>query len=717
MKRFRYQTANRPAATLAIGLGLAFAVVVVGALTAEADTLYLRGAEQEPGHLKSMTGDAVVFEGTDGEMTIEKAEVLRIALQREREHDDIQTVDQITDERLKECLASQPSQEDYPAAGSVTLLELRTINLTQPGIVVDTHRFIIKVLQQRGEAVATQSVWYFEDTDLPRIDFALTVTPDGRVLHLDDAALKNESIYSSLPDYRRLSRFRFACKEPRPGSILDVQYSVIRERKTALEDFYAEELFHAASPMVRKEVKLIAPVRHVDGRIRGDLRNAVNMSIDGPWAPGAAFETFLMHGNDIDRAQITWRLPQPEPGIVTEPLMPPRRSYVANLTLALPATWEELSAVYAETLSEVAPLSDALADKARELKAEGGAAAIHSFVARSVRTVGVPQRQYRLVPYPPDETVRRGMANELDKSFLYHKMLEAAGIDSVFALVRGRGEGPIAPEVPSLRAFDRTAVYLKKQREFSSAADDKLPFGALPGGLQDVPALLIREGERKLTTTQQASPKEELDATAFEATLDEDGRLELSVTYSGSGNSGQWLRQFKDLDDQNLRNQLAQIVGMYHPAATLDSYEKTDLADLTMPPTLTLRCTIPGYAVKAGDDLMLFNLPAVLYYAGQVGRPTREHGLFWDHVKRSSFDGVIHFPETYKVQSLPNSVRSNCDVVSYRARLRKGKSQIRFKDQFDLRVSQADAAAYGEYKECLERRADLARQRIILTRK
>ncbi|NIA12959.1 MAG: DUF3857 domain-containing protein [Nitrospiraceae bacterium] len=710
MKQFQYPTASRPATSLSLAL-----VLLVAAFTAQADTLYLRGAEQEPGRLKSMTEDAVVFEGADGEKTFEKKEILRIALQRARKFDEIQTVEQITDERLRECLANQPSREDYPAAGSVTLLELRTIDLTRPGIVIDTHRFITKVLQQRGEAVATQSVWYFEDTDMPRIDFALTVTPDGRVLHLDDAALKNESIHASFPDYRRLSRFRFACKEPRPGSILDVQYSVVRERKAVLEDFYAEELFRAPAPILRKEVKVIVPLPHVDGEPRGDVGKALSFATDGPWANGLTVETFVVPRSDRDLAHLVWRLPEPQPGIITEPLMPPRRSYVGNLTLAVPATWEELSTAYAETLSEVAPLSDALIEKARKLKAAGGAAAIHSFVARNVRMVDVPQRHYRLVPYPPDETVRRGMANELDKNFLYHKMLEAAGIDNVFALVRGRGEGPIARDVPSLRAFNRTAVYLKKQREFSSAADDQLPFGALPGGLQDVPALLIREGEDKLTTTQQASPKDELDATTFEATLDEDGRLELTVTYSGNGNNGQWIRQFKDLDDQNLRNQLEQIAGMYHPAATLDSYEKTDLADLTVPPALTLQCTIPGYAVKAGDDLMLFNIPAVLYYAGQVGRPTREHDLFWDHVKRSSFDGVIHFPKTYKVHSLPNNVKSKSDIVSYRARLRKGKSQIRFKDQFDLR--QAPAAAYADYKECLERRADLARQRIILTRK
>ena len=63
----------------------------------------------------------------------------------------------------------------------------------------ETVRHIALIPQQRGEDVATTNVWYFEATDAPRVDFALTVTPEGRVLHLSDAALKSESIYSRLP--------------------------------------------------------------------------------------------------------------------------------------------------------------------------------------------------------------------------------------------------------------------------------------------------------------------------------------------------------------------------------------------------------------------------------------------------------------------------------------------------------------------------------------
>ena len=125
-----------------------------------------------------------------------------------------------------------------------------------------------------------------------------------------------------------------------------------------------------------------------------------------------------------------------------------------------------------------------------------------------------------MTPSPPAEVAQRGLANELDKNFLYLRLLEAVGIECVFALVRDRDEGPIAEGVPSIRAFNRSAVYLVKAKRFSNVSSDRLGFDALPANLQDAPALLIRPGESRSTRTQQARPKDELDATTFEAVLD-----------------------------------------------------------------------------------------------------------------------------------------------------------------------------------------------------
>lgn len=669
---------------------------------ATSDTLYRKDGEQAQGTLKQMTPEAVIFEGQQGQITLPKSDVLRIQLQRARQFDDIESVDHITDSDLKACVERQPSEKDYPADGSVALLERSTYDLTTTGVVKETHRSIVKVLQQRGEDVGSHNVWYFEDTETPEVDFALTVTPDGRVLHLSDAALKIESIYAQLPDYRRLTRCRFACKEPRPGSILDVQYTVTRKRESLLEPFYTEEAFRDSAPILKKEVIVLCP-----------SDNIPNWELNSHATKNDLVKAEVQTQGSCTR--ISWTLTAPQSGIIEEPMMPPNEYFVPRLVIAAKADWKDIASAYAKALDTLSPLSEPLRTKAVELAGKGGAAAIYDFVVRSLRTIPVPQLHFRSVPHTADQTAARGMANELDKDFLYYQMLRAAGIECSFALVRDRLRGPISERAPSLRAFNRSAVYLTKERRFSNAASDLLMFGDLDGSLQDSPALLVASDADSLKNTQQARLDEECSSTSFDSSLDADGNLTISLTYSGRGNSAAWMRNFKDMNAQELQNYLQQVAGALHPAARLDRFETTALDDLTVEPSITLHCTIQGFATKAGD-LMLFNIPAMNHDAGDVGRPSREQDLFWGNIERQTLEGSVRLPEGYRAYSVPRKAHQRSGVVSYRAAVKVNGANLHIRDAFDLKVPYATKDAYPEYKQCKETGADFARQRVILTR-
>jgi hypothetical protein len=104
------------------------------------------------------------------------------------------------------------------------------------------------------------------------------------------------------------------------------------------------------------------------------------------------------------------------------------------------------------------------------------------------------------------------------------------------------------------------------------------------------------------------------------------------------------------------------------------------------------------------------------YEAGDVGRPTREHDLFWPQVSQSLCEGAVTLPKGFKVYSMPKGVKFNAPTVSYRARLTKKSAAIHFSDQSDIKLQQAPKAAYADYKHFKELRAGLSRQRIILSR-
>lgn len=697
--------------TRALILALALAAAALAG-RAQADTLYLRDGEQAKGRLTRMSANEVWFEGAEGEMALPKEAVLKIQLQRSRQFDHIERSEQITDPELRRCIENQPTNRDFPADAAVVLYEKQVFDLSEPGELVETNRSIVKVLEQRGEDAGSQSIWYFEDTDTPRIDYALTVTQDGRVLHLTDDALKNESLYAALPAYRRLSRFRFACKEPRPGSILDVHTTARRGLREWVQPFYRMVRFRGNEPVLHKEIELVIPLEE---------ERKLFWQTTGP---DALIMNRTAEGNLV---RLRWTLSTPQPGIRPEPHMPPTSSFAPTLTLSYinkasasiegdDSAWERLSTAYAEKLGAIPALPGDLAEQARALFQESGVQAIHNFVARNIRTVGIPHWHYSVAPHPPAETAARGLANELDKNFLYFNMLDAAGVACDFALVRGRSSGPLADDAPSLRAFDRSAVLLRESDAFSSASSEVLPFGTLPADLQGARALVIRQGGGALAGTQAPDPQKERDTTLFEAALDADGNLDLKVSYSGTGNAGAWMRGLKDYDEQRLRNEFQGFAGYIHPAAVLEHFSTTDLADLGVEPRITLHCRIPGYAVKAGEDLMLFTLPAIYYSAADVGRPERAFDLWWDRVGLERTLGTIALPEGYGVYALPEDAAFDSPTVSYNADLKRKGSEIVFSDAYILKTAEADRTAYPDYKACRELRARIPRQRIILTR-
>lgn len=669
--------------------------------TAAGDTLYLRDGEQHPGRLERMTGRHVWFEERDGVRVYPKSELLRVQLQRARRFDDVTSADAITDSDLRDALARLPREEDFPAAGHITLLYRRIFDLSEPGLVRDTTRRIALIVRQRGEDIASANVWYFEDTDEPEIDFALTVTPDGRVLHLDDAALKNESVYAALPEYRRLARYRFACKEPSPGSVIDMQYTVERRRQGPLNPFYIEEVFREEQPVVRKEIILIVPSDRIDD---------VATALAGP--PGVASSRLETGG----AVHLRWALTEPQRGIPVESFMPPVPAFAPTLVLGDAADWEGVAATYAEALDRHAPLSADLAEEARRLAQAGGVRAIHGFVARGIRTIPVSQRNHRLTPHAPAETAARRAANELDKNVLYWRMLEAAGIPCSFALVRGRNLGPLADDVPSLRAFERSAVYLRDAGLFSSAESDLLPFDALPPGMHGAPALLIGADGGALRRTPAPPPEAERMATEFTATLDENGALALEITYRGAGNSGAWLRSLKDLDRQQLRNRVELIAADLHPGVILRDFSVSDLPDLAQEPWLRLECAIPEFAVRAGEDLMMFTLPALQYSAHEVGRPDREFDIFLLRPLCEQTAGTVRIPPGFTVHSLPEPVTVEAGPVYYRAQPAVRADTIHFEGVFTLAALEAPREDYPALKAGIEARARLPRRRIILVR-
>ncbi len=159
--------------------------------------------------------------------------------------------------------------------------------------------------------------------------------------------------------------------------------------------------------------------------------------------------------------------------------------------------------------------------------------ALHSYVARDLRTQNLSLPIDSLVPQSGQKIMRDGYGKSLDKAALLVALCDAVGIKAQLALFNARREG-VTPFLPSPR-FNRVMVVAEIEGSTLWLDTANADFDNLPAENQGVPALLIDEATTTLTETPIASSESNISATKYQAQLDESGQLKGNVETSFSG--------------------------------------------------------------------------------------------------------------------------------------------------------------------------------------
>ncbi|MCK5379925.1 MAG: DUF3857 domain-containing protein, partial [Candidatus Latescibacteria bacterium] len=271
------------------------------------DVLYTKKGEEYVGRLLEISEDRVVFQHiVEGRMEFELSDVQRVELGKSRAGDAWRTVGDIKDETLLNALDSAPPESEVPHSGYLTLYQEATYKLHEDGSVRITKRKIQKVFKERGKRVANNALYYMSDNSAAQIDFGRTVTAEGAIIPISDAAIQEGSVFSQYPDYQNLNKKHSALKKVKEGSVIDYQTTVIVEQADFLHSFLVDVSFGDREPILRKTVKVIVP-KGVECAYQ-----MLRLGTDGPYS---------VEETDDGGLQYTWTL-ENTPEMVAENFMP-----------------------------------------------------------------------------------------------------------------------------------------------------------------------------------------------------------------------------------------------------------------------------------------------------------------------------------------------------------------------------------------------------------
>lgn len=679
-----------------LGLTLFLAIVFLGcrqAIRTSHDVINLVEGEELVGSLERISADSVWFKTDDGVVVFARSDVKSLDLPQPREGEEWQTVNDVDDPLLKEIIKNfEPPEVDVRY---INLYVGHDFILHRDGTFEKRMRVIRYITAESGKGIAANNTWnYLADRAYARLDFARSISPEGRVIHINEAAINRVSLHPAPAEYSNLTQIQIAVPESRVGSILDFQFSTVQNVADSIHPIYAEVILADRQPTMVEVVSLRQP----DG---GPIEVFTSSDLEP--------KKEKKKGDEI----LTWIIQDQQP-LRVEYNTPPAQDYLPRFIIANKKDWQTISVHLKGNLTSVSEservieLADSLTQGLRDT--EEKARALYTFVADNIRPLQAPSLNiFSYVPTPTDEVLTRGFANELDRAALLYALMKSAGLEVDLVYTRDRETGQLVPIFPALGQLN-DAMVLFEDRVWLDPIHN-IPFGTIFD--QDAMGLSLASG--KLKKIPLNTPAQEATLTTSSARLNSNGTLTMTMDAEyKSQNSALWKLHLKNMTPAELKQEAQELAADIHPNASLESFEFKGIKPLNEEISYQLKINIPSYATRAGDYL-IFYLPGVEHSAYFVGALDRIYPI--DRMTRSAdiYELTLNFPPGSELIYTPENVSESNPYDSYTAAFdRLSDTKFKFTQSIEVLNPLIPPGDYEVYKELVEHMARLSQRPLVL---
>lgn len=694
---------------------IAFLFAVLGfAQGVDADLIVLADGREYAGMLVQAAEDVIRFR-TAGEIReFDRDEVMAVHLQRERAWDAFSTVAEADDPALNRALGVDTAAWRRQGAGAAWLHQETRVDLRTSQTWERRDREIVEVLNEHGEAATIRNLRFLEDVETADVLHGVSITADGRIVHMRDTAMKTESVHSEDARYDHLKQHRFALPEGKPGTVLDVATATTRVQPREWEHFYDEFSFGRFDPVAERVVEIVAPADvPLQWRVVNDPGGVVEFSREV--LPGGG-------------QRLRWER-RDAPLLLPEPNMPPLADIVPRLVIsAWPDEWdwEELGRKQSEQFERQAEGITA-GDCGLQRGHGGGRQGIDGGdndivslwhrLADAVSVMPVGSEVTGWMPTDPGRTWALRRASQLDRTFLLFCELRKMGVDVRWAWYRSRSRGALVEEVVGLQAFDSPVLVVPA---FSAIPPVYGHFMVLGDELDSVPdplvwlgGLAVLTGDAGVTVLPipESGENSETHRIAVRVVDAAGGDAEVTEEIDHHGVAAREIRMWRRLPQADRENRVrAMVRARFARAAGIEWEFTADIEnDRERRQGLKIRYRVPGL-VDVRRRLAVTQWPWLEFAAGGVGRETRRFAMEWAAPVERRVVVSWDVPGTWTLLSVPEvfeeEVAGIARVVAVADQLETG-SGMRYVVELVRRGLSVPPGRYAEFRGLVERRSRL----------
>lgn len=163
------------------------------------------------------------------------------------------------DDEVNQLIQNAPPAGMYPDAVVITLLDEDIVEVFEDGGSKETLHVVFKILKERGKDKGDIEIGYNSRTDTASIIYARTITPEGKIIPLNENAVKVVTPFSTDPSYSDYKELTFSMPGVTVGAIIDYKVVIERKKPEIEGRFSSEFYFQAYDPTFLCRYKVIAP--------------------------------------------------------------------------------------------------------------------------------------------------------------------------------------------------------------------------------------------------------------------------------------------------------------------------------------------------------------------------------------------------------------------------------------------------------------------------
>lgn len=617
--------------------------------------------------------------------------------------------DKIPEEVVAVSEAAEEFLKGLEDEAAIYLLVDEEIEIKPDNTSVSTIHVIEKVLQERGKGLGEVEMGYDSTYERIELEFARTITKDGKVIYAGEESIRDVSRYLNFPLYSNSRAFIVSMPSVEVGSFIEYKVKIYSSKLINEDDFSFIYHLRESYPVFKAEFDLITPGN----------RDVNFKFLNQEYAEGISLEPKIAQreGKKI----YSWRFEKIEP-IIPEYSMPKAPYINPAILISSFSSWDEIYGWWKSLYQEKLELNKEVKDFVKELTKDATAdydkaKRLYEFVVRDIRYVAIEYGESGHEPHYANEVFMNRYGDCKDQAILLVAMLKYAGLKGYPLLIPTRGTYPMHEDFPAI-TFNHAicAVEIDGRLIFMDPTAETTAFEYVPLSDQGRLVLVFADDTWRIAKISTIEDNELTYKMGIVINADESAEITRGVSTRGFYSSSyRWYLKYTH--PSTIKEEIQQKMMKISSLSKLIDYRISDVDDFDAVPALTYRFETEEFLNPARDLRIVPVLDQVHLDYALIGREERKYPIDFKGIYSITANINITLPKNLEVKYLPRSTTLENPWFILKASYQKDSDSIIFNQVFRVKERFVEREDYGDFKGYLREALYLLREEVILEKK